>query len=408
MRSTLVIATGSYPFPSAVEASFVEPELAVIAPMFRRCVMIPRNTIGDAAELPVSAAVDRRFGDAWASPIRRRSEIVRGARWATPLLREALPMLAHRTRAAWKRALWGLGYAGSVRRYIENMILQREIDPRDTVLLTYWFDEFTAGALLAKERFPSLAVATRAHGFDVYEERHDPPLILFRSWSIRRVDRVLSVSDRGRQHLADSFPAERERIETARLGVTPHGLRSDRSADGALRVVSCSSVIALKRVPLIASAVAALSQRRIVHWTHFGDGPQMEEVRAAIRAIAPGSSATVAGKVSHRAVLQHYSSQPTDVFVNASTTEGVPMALMEALSFGVPAVVTNVGGNSELVNSNNGAVVSADVSAQQLGAAIESVYRGGESLRTEAISRFRLEIDAEVVHARTARKLLAL
>lgn len=47
-----------------------------------------------------------------------------------------------------------------------------------------------------------------------------------------------------------------------------------------------------------------------------------------------------------------------DLFVLSSTREGFPITLLEAMSCGIPAVVTNVGGNSELcINGETGIIV---------------------------------------------------
>ena len=52
--------------------------------------------------------------------------------------------------------------------------------------------------------------------------------------------------------------------------------------------------------------------------------------------------------------------QAADVFVLPSLAEGLSNALLEALSASLPAVVTDVGGNADLVvNGQNGLVVPA-------------------------------------------------
>jgi glycosyltransferase involved in cell wall biosynthesis len=46
-----------------------------------------------------------------------------------------------------------------------------------------------------------------------------------------------------------------------------------------------------------------------------------------------------------------------DVFVLFSHYEGLPMSIIEAMSQGLPAIVSDVGGDSELVDDSNGALV---------------------------------------------------
>jgi glycosyltransferase involved in cell wall biosynthesis len=50
-----------------------------------------------------------------------------------------------------------------------------------------------------------------------------------------------------------------------------------------------------------------------------------------------------------------------DVFVLSSKTEGTSIALLEAQACGIPSVVTNVGGNKDIIkNEYNGYLVDLD------------------------------------------------
>lgn len=50
-----------------------------------------------------------------------------------------------------------------------------------------------------------------------------------------------------------------------------------------------------------------------------------------------------------------------DVFILPSNYEGLPVSILEALSFGIPVVASNVGGISEVLNTGNGFVVENNV-----------------------------------------------
>ena len=54
-----------------------------------------------------------------------------------------------------------------------------------------------------------------------------------------------------------------------------------------------------------------------------------------------------------------------------SETEGVPVSIMEAFSVGIPALATDVGGVAELVNGQNGALLSADATIGEIAQKIE-------------------------------------
>lgn len=54
-----------------------------------------------------------------------------------------------------------------------------------------------------------------------------------------------------------------------------------------------------------------------------------------------------------------------------SETEGVPVSIMEAFSVGIPALATDVGGVAELVNGQNGALLSAEVTIGEIAQKIQ-------------------------------------
>ena len=72
------------------------------------------------------------------------------------------------------------------------------------------------------------------------------------------------------------------------------------------------------------------------------------------------------GRMTSDEVYDLYKTQGVMYFCNISTTEGLPVSIMEAFSFGIPAIATNVGGTNELVNDNNGTLISSDLTADQL------------------------------------------
>lgn len=50
--------------------------------------------------------------------------------------------------------------------------------------------------------------------------------------------------------------------------------------------------------------------------------------------------------LGNQLVYDFYRNNDVDVFVNLSESEGIPVSIIETISFGVPVVATDVGGNS--------------------------------------------------------------
>ena len=136
-----------------------------------------------------------------------------------------------------------------------------------------------------------------------------------------------------------------------------------------LRVVSCSNLIPIKRVELLARVLAGLTTP--FEWTHFGDGPSHGAVEKCVREFPKHGRARLAGTRPNSEVLLFFRENPVDVFVNLSESEGVPVSIMEALAHGVPTVATDVGGTKEIVDDCCGKIIPRDFSSSLL----ESILR---------------------------------
>lgn len=77
----------------------------------------------------------------------------------------------------------------------------------------------------------------------------------------------------------------------------------------------------------------------------LGDGPSRNECEQLASKLKLGNQVTFLG---HRNDVFSFYSQ-ADVFVLPSRTEGLPMALLEAMALGIPVVASNVGGVPDLV-----------------------------------------------------------
>ncbi len=78
------------------------------------------------------------------------------------------------------------------------------------------------------------------------------------------------------------------------------------------------------------------------------------------------------GNLTHKDVLNFYAQNQVDLFLNVSASEGIPVSIMEAMSYGIPTIATNVGGTSELVNTTNGFLLGVNEVEEKLAKTIES------------------------------------
>jgi colanic acid/amylovoran biosynthesis glycosyltransferase len=76
---------------------------------------------------------------------------------------------------------------------------------------------------------------------------------------------------------------------------------------------------------------------------------------------------------------------------------------MEAMAAGIPALATDVGGNSEIVGPGTGQVLPADVTASDLAAAISGMRAMPQSERLALRATCRQRIEDDYDQAKNAR-----
>ncbi len=108
------------------------------------------------------------------------------------------------------------------------------------------------------------------------------------------------------------------------------------------------------------------------------------------------------GAVSEQRIRQGL--EEAHVFALASLNEGVSVAVMEAMAMEVPAVVTNVGGTSELVDDGMDAILVQSEKPEEMADAIAHLLQNPE-LAVSLSQESRKKIIAKFTHTRSAETL---
>ena len=131
-------------------------------------------------------------------------------------------------------------------------------------------------------------------------------------------------------------------------------------------IVSCSNVVPLKRVSMIFEAINQIDKFKI-RWYHFGDGVCFEDLKEKVASSNCKHNVILMGRKSNETIMNFYKSTPVHLFINLSTSEGIPVSMMEALSFGIPCLGTDVGGVHEIIKNNvNGYLIPEDSSVKDV------------------------------------------
>lgn len=173
----------------------------------------------------------------------------------------------------------------------------------------------------------------------------------------------------------------RAAMSIQRLGTRPLP-EVHREKTGRLNIVSLSSLAPVKRLDLAARGIAQALRRGVdLHWYHIGGAKaeQVEELKGLLDELQISESVTLVGQLPHEEALNFLADPKLSVFMNTSSSEGVPVSIMEALGCSLPTVCTDVGGSGELVEEGvNGSLLAADIQPNDLAEILDRWYRMGQ------------------------------
>ncbi len=241
-----------------------------------------------------------------------------------------------------------------------------EFDQYANYLYSYWSDDCAIGLALFRASHPEVRSFSRVHGWDVYFEASAIGYLPMRAYISDHLDAIFAISQTGKNYCENRWKVkDSAKIHIARLGISHHDYHLDYQEP--FTIVSCANLIPLKRIHLLIDALALMKVKKQIRWVHFGSGPLADvlKLRAAEK-IPEQIEVEFAGHISNSALMDWYAECRPAVFVNTSSTEGIPVSIMEAMSFGTPVIATNVGGTSEIVNTENGVLVDANVTPEML------------------------------------------
>ena len=181
---------------------------------------------------------------------------------------------------------------------------------------------------------------------------------------------IACVSERSRRSLVDALHASRE-VSVVRhiVDVPQHEAWSAATSEGRpLRLVSICRLAERKGIDVLLRAFAkARSEGASAELQIAGDGPDRVPLRRLARELRIPDSVFLGAIDPERVgtLLQH-----ADVAVIPSRSEGLPVALVEAMAHARCVLATRVGGNAEVVSDGStGVLVDAD-NVEQLARAI--------------------------------------
>jgi glycosyltransferase involved in cell wall biosynthesis len=135
--------------------------------------------------------------------------------------------------------------------------------------------------------------------------------------------------------------------------------------DETLTIAVPANLIDVKGHIYLIKAIALLPKERAqkVICLFFGDGHLEGRLRRDVKRNNLGGQIKFLGAIPHNHLMEFYQKSVIDLVILPSihthdgSHEGIPVSLMEAMAYGIPAVSTNTGGISELLGDGAGIIV---------------------------------------------------
>ncbi len=417
MERTLVLFTATFPFRNITEEVFLLPELKALEREFDRIILIPQIRHGERLRIESDKIeVDTFIADSYFTKFKALK---------SPYLMsyEALKHYSHlaqesKTAGQFLSGAFFCMNAKCFGNLIESWIKKKNFDLKKTLFYTFWFDHITSALAFVAHRYKGIRIVTRAHGYDIFDDQ-----VKFRSHTLREetldmLTRVYPASDNASAYISEQYPKHADIITTRILGSTklyPTSCTKAHSPEeGIWTFLSCARVSKEKRVDRcfdLVRAVAGAYPLKKVKWIHVGDGPLLAGLKKVISTADLPSNLSVdfRGALNNEALQRIYTSEPIDWVMLLSDSEGgCPIAVCEALSYGVPVIGTTVGGIPQIVTPNVGVLVSLNLTAEMIVGELQPYlndFRFYSELKDECQTVWNKSFNAESLRTNFAREL---
>lgn len=254
--------------------------------------------------------------------------------------------------------------------WIKNQLIELGYDKDSEIIFySYWMHFHCYTAILLKKYFKNSKVVTRCHGFDLYEYRNKFDYIPLRKYITFNVDEIYTISNDGKEYLSQKYHNINDKISISRLGTNDYGYLDSKLSRDILKIVSCSWMTDVKRIHKIVEALEKINDI-CIEWTHYGDGELYSEIERLCN-IKLGDKKNIKynlrGSVTNKTLIEDYKNREYHLFINVSESEGIPVSIMEAQSFGIPVIATDVGGVPEQIYMyENGYLLNKEFKIEEL------------------------------------------
>jgi len=204
---------------------------------------------------------------------------------------------------------------------------------------------------------------------------------------------VRIISEHGKNELLGIIGKNyKEKIKVVHMGVeVPKNIPEHKEKKNNLHkftIVTPANLVEKKGYKYLIEACSVLINRGIRNFqcVFYGEGPLRAKLENLIEKKGLNNYIKTPGAIPHEKLMMEYRNQEIEVVILPSIItkggelEGIPVALMEAMAYGIPVISTNTGGIPELLSAGAGIIVE-EKNSHQLADAIENLITDSDLAR---------------------------
>lgn len=297
---------------------------------------------------------------------------------------------------------------------IKKFLKSNHIPFHRTTLYTYWCNEYSAGIGIFRKKYKVAGAFTRVHNWDLYFERADHNYLPLRSFIHKTLDATFVVSEQTKKYILKKIPyINEDKLLVNYLGVEKIAEPLLNNKGKKLKILSLAFLGKVKRIDMVVAALEMIENIEI-EWHHIGEGNDHLDLKQyAFNHLFNKSNIryVITGDIPKKNVYEYLKKEHFDVLINTSSFEGVPVSMMEAMSFSIPVIGTNVGGVSEIIDDGkNGYLLPANPSTKEIVDTLTKLYLLSDEeyliMRNNAYQTWKNKFNAEYNYPELAYNML--
>lgn len=265
--------------------------------------------------------------------------------------------------------------------FLKSIWLAKEIEKTSVSIIHTHFAWLSAGASMIVSINLGIPFTVTTHAYDIFSYKND----LLRITS-QTADKIVTISEFNKSVILEKISTlKHEKIKVIHCGIDLGFFQSTQNKmNGEIfRIISVGSLVEKKGHEYLIRACGKLRDEGIKYQCVIvGEGKLRQSLQVLIDELNLINHIVLAGKQTQNWVRDQLSK--SDLFVLACVTtgsgnmDGIPVAMMEALSMNVPVVSTSLSGIPELIRHEQTGLLVPEMDVNALAATIKSLINDEE------------------------------